>query len=60
VKDNLIVIDDINCCYEKISDYPSIDKIIDIILSINKDYFITIKYNALFAEMPSLAFTLSE
>jgi hypothetical protein len=55
IKDNVIVIDDMSTCNDGLSDYPSIGEISESILSINKDYLITIKYNALFAEVPSSA-----
>ena len=53
IKDNVIVIDDINCCVAGISDYPKVSEIKEAIWSINKDYLITVKYDILFAEVVS-------
>tara|TARA_R110002020_G_scaffold67820_11_gene177974 strand:- start:3741 stop:4367 length:627 start_codon:yes stop_codon:yes gene_type:complete len=53
IKDHVIGIDDIDQCVEKASDYPSLEEIEKAIYSINKDYSISIKYNVLWAEVPS-------
>ena len=58
-KDHIIVIDDMDCCHNSSSDYPKISEISELILSINKDYLITIKYNVLFAEVPQASMKLS-
>ena len=52
VKDNVIVIDDMSACRDGSTDYPAISRISELILSINENYLITVKYNALFAEVP--------
>lgn len=53
IKTNIITIDDMNACKDGHTDYPTISEISDLILSINEDYLITVKYNVLFAEVPS-------
>ena len=53
INNHIIVIDDMNACKDGRTDYPTISEISDLILSINEDYLITVKYNVLFAEVPS-------
>lgn len=60
IKDHVIAIDDMEQCLNGHADYPSIKELEDKILSINSDYMITIKYNALFAEVPSTAPNVSD
>ena len=53
IKDHVIAIDDINSCYNQISDYPTIEEIKDALMDINDRYMVTIKYGVLFAEVPA-------
>ena len=54
IKDHVIIIDDIQGCFESNNSWPDIREVTDIIKSINKDYLITIKYGILFAEVPGV------
>ena len=53
VKDHVIVIDDMSYCRDGLSDYPSVERVIRMVQKINPEYCITVKYNALWAEVPS-------
>ena len=60
IRDHVIVIDDMSYCDVGYSDYPSIEEIKNMIYSINRNYLITIKYDALFAEVPTSVRKISE
>ena len=55
VNDHVIVIDDADLCFKGYSDYPNFNQIKNKILEINSDYLVTVKYNTIFAEVPTSA-----
>jgi len=53
IKDHVIAIDDMSYCRDGFSDYPPVEEVVRMVEAINPEYCVTVKYNVLWAEVPS-------